>query len=97
MTPRIGDQLAVATDGLRQRALQATLALDHARQALDSRRVIGMATGLLMQQYQLTEEAALEALRRRATSANLSLREVAAEMVDDADDAGNRLPPPADC
>ena len=94
---KLAQHVMLATESLRLRRHQATLILHDASQALDSRKVIGMAVGMLMQQFQLNEQAALETLRRRADKANLKVREIAAEMVDEAGDGGMTLPPSADC
>jgi AmiR/NasT family two-component response regulator len=64
---------------------------------VDSREVIAKAMGLLMHQHRLTQDAALEVLRRRASIANLTIRQIAAEMVDAADNVGLDLRPAADC
>jgi GAF domain-containing protein len=72
-------------------ATHAALAFGRAREidnltvALQSRTVIGQATGLLMAEYGLDETAAFAFLHRTSSHANLKLRDVAARIVEDAD------------
>jgi len=94
---RLGERFGLAAKGLTLRAPQAVSFVDRARQAMDSREVIGTATGLLMHEHRLNQDAALEVLRRRAAAANRTVREVAAELVDEADETGLTLRPVADC
>jgi AmiR/NasT family two-component response regulator len=93
----LSDRITLAAEALRFRASRATTVLGHTRAALDSRRVVDQATGLLMHGYNLNREAALEVLRRRARMADAQVHEVAAEMVHEADSSGQALPPVADC
>jgi AmiR/NasT family two-component response regulator len=94
---RLEEQLTLATRVLTACAASATSILDRSRQAVDSREAIAKATGLLMHEHRLTQDAALEVLRRRASSANRTVREIAVEMVDAADNVGLDLRPAADC
>lgn len=52
------------------------------REALESRNVIGIAQGLLMNRYGLTRDQAFEVLRRRSQETQTKLRDLAAEVVD---------------
>jgi DNA-binding NarL/FixJ family response regulator len=53
-------------------------------QALESRRVIGMALGMLMQRYQIDEDRAFQFLVRMSSHGGVKLRTVAQEIVADA-------------
>ena len=64
--------------------------LDAARQeianlkaGLESRHVIGLAQGLLMARFQITQEQAFHYLVRRSNESNVKLREVAAQTVEE--------------
>jgi GAF domain-containing protein len=78
-------------------AASAALALGKARQeedlysALSTRKVIGQALGLLMERYELDEDRAFQYLARVSQHSNHKLRDVAAEMVQQANER-NRLP-----
>jgi hypothetical protein len=52
--------------------------------ALQTRHAIGMAQGLLMQRYQLSENQAFEFLRRISQDANVKLHDVAAKVISEA-------------
>lgn len=52
------------------------------RAALDSRTVIGQATGILMERFGLDSDAAFGALRRLSQTQNLKLRELAKHVVE---------------
>jgi GAF domain-containing protein len=59
--------------------------------ALESRRIIGQAVGLLMAEYEIDDDAAFAFLRRASSYANVKLRDVAARIVEDANQhPGNR-------
>jgi GAF domain-containing protein len=68
-------------------ASQAAIALGRSRhasqlnQALETRKVIGQAIGILMGKYQLSEERAFQFLIRASSTSNIKLRDVAAELV----------------
>jgi GAF domain-containing protein len=68
-------------------ASQAAIALGRSRQefqlneALESRKVIGQALGLVMQRYELDEDRAFQFLVRASSSGNIKLRDLAAELV----------------
>lgn len=71
-------------------AAHAALALGHARTeenlnaALESRKVIGEALGLLMERHQMDDERAFRFLIRVSNTGNIKLRDVAQELVDQA-------------
>lgn len=71
-------------------ATHAALALGKARvahnlsEALDTRTVIGQATGLVMERYQLDDHVAFEYLVRVSTTSNRKLRDIAQEVIDQA-------------
>lgn len=68
-------------------ATHAALALGRARReddldtALANRKVIGQATGILMERYQLTEDRAFQYLVRVSQHSNIKVRDVAQELV----------------
>ena len=68
-------------------AAQASIALGRSRQefqlneALQSRKIIGQALGLIMQKYQVDEDRAFQFLMRASSTGNVKLRDVAAELV----------------
>jgi GAF domain-containing protein len=70
-------------------AAQASIALHQARElanlreALNSRAVIGQAIGIIMERYQLSEDRAFAYLVRASSHANIKLREIAQELVDE--------------
>jgi len=71
-------------------ATHAALALGHARresqlnEALDSRLVLGRATGLVMEKYQINAERAFQFIVRASSTSNMKARDVAAELVERA-------------
>ena len=73
-------------------ATHAALALGHARrekqlnEALETRKVVGQAIGLLMEHHQINEERAFQFLVRASSSSNIKLRDVAREVVKAAND-----------
>jgi GAF domain-containing protein len=68
-------------------ASQAAIALGRSRhefqlnEALESRKVIGQAMGLVMQRYALDEDRAFQFLVRASSTGNVKLRDLAAELV----------------
>lgn len=70
---------------------QAALAIEYARHAenlrvaLETRRTIGMAVGIVMERYQLDEQGAFGFLTRLSQTSNVKLREVAAAIIADAE------------
>ena len=73
-------------------AAHAAIALGHATErehlndALQSRKVIGQALGLVMERYQLSEDRAFQFLLRASSHGNIKLRDIAAELVRQAND-----------
>jgi transcriptional regulator with GAF, ATPase, and Fis domain len=55
---------------------------DHFLRALDSRKLIGQAQGILMERFDLDDARAFEVLRRYSQDHNLKLRDVAQTVVD---------------
>jgi hypothetical protein len=72
-------------------AHQAAIALDYAREvenlqeAVKTRQAVGRAVGIVMERYGLNEERAFAFLARVSQTRNVKLRQVAAEMVSDAE------------
>jgi GAF domain-containing protein len=72
-------------------AAHAAIALDQVREvsqlteALSSRKIIGQATGILMERYELDEDRAFAFLVRASSHGNIKLRDVAAELVAEAE------------
>ena len=58
---------------------------DHLATALESRTVIGQATGIVMERYALDEATAFAVMRRISSQENRKLRDVAAQIVDERD------------
>jgi GAF domain-containing protein len=71
-------------------AAHAAIALGHAQErqnlneALHSRKVIGQAIGMVMERYHLSEDRAFAFLVRASSHANIKLRDVAQNLVDEA-------------
>lgn len=55
---------------------------DNLWQAIDARKLIGQAQGILMERYDLDDERAFEVLRRYSQNANVKLRDVAQMVVE---------------
>jgi GAF domain-containing protein len=62
--------------------LHATRQVTGLRTALQSRHLIGVAQGILMQRYELSLERSFEALRRYSQQSNVKLRDVARQVID---------------
>lgn len=77
------DEIAFANIFARHAALALSRSLDEARLnlALDSRKLIGQAQGMLMERYNLDESQAFEVLRRYSQDHNLKLRLVAEHLI----------------
>lgn len=65
-------------------ALGGARAVEDLQHALESRRVIGVAVGLVMARYHVDEDAAFAFLTRASSHANRKLRDIAVEMVEQA-------------
>lgn len=62
-------------------AVAASHQIEGLRIAADSRKVIGIAMGMLMERYELESHAAFEVLRRYSQATNIKLRDVAEHVV----------------
>jgi GAF domain-containing protein len=85
----ISDDVSQDAQGLaRLFATHAAIALGHAHEreglnkALETRRVVGQAIGILMERYDMNEDRAFAFLVRASSRANIKLRAVAQELVD---------------
>ena len=56
---------------------------DELHKAVTSRQLIGQATGILMERYQIDEDRAFQFLIRASNTSNIKLRDVAREVVDE--------------
>lgn len=76
-----------STETARIFATHAAIVLSHAQhesqlnQALDSRKIIGQAIGILMERYRIDSDRAFQFLLRASSTSNIKLREVADEVV----------------
>jgi GAF domain-containing protein len=77
------DDVAFANIFARHAAIALSRSLDEAglHVALDSRKLIGQAQGMLMERYGLDEPRAFEVLRRYSQDHNLKLRHVAEHLI----------------
>jgi hypothetical protein len=73
--------LAQAYGALAASALGAARKVTQLQRALETRHRIGLAQGILMVQYRMTENGAFELLRRYSQEHNVKLRDVASEVV----------------
>ena len=71
-------------------ALDASLTVEGLNIALDGRKRIGQAQGILMERHGLDEDRAFEVLKRYSQDNNIKLRDLAEQLV-----ATRRLPQPA--
>ncbi|MFL6089144.1 MAG: GAF and ANTAR domain-containing protein [Aeromicrobium sp.] len=62
-------------------ALAASHNIDGLRESVDGRKLIGIATGIVMARYSLDDHTAFEVLRRYSQAENLKLRTVAERIV----------------
>ncbi|WP_157979605.1 GAF and ANTAR domain-containing protein [Kribbella monticola] len=75
---------------------QSALAIGYAQEvdnlqvALQTRRTIGQAIGILMERYSLTDQRAFAFLTRLSQHGNVKLNRVAEQLVDDAEGKGER-------
>jgi GAF domain-containing protein len=72
--------------------LQQAREVAHLHKALESRTVIGQAVGLVMERYGLDSDRAFAFLLRASSHGNLRLRDVASELVAQADVRGKGRP-----
>jgi transcriptional regulator with GAF, ATPase, and Fis domain len=68
--------------------LALTGQIDNLNSALQTRHQIGLAQGLLMQRYGLSEDQAFQFLSRVSQDSNTKLREIAARLIADAKENG---------
>jgi GAF domain-containing protein len=64
-------------------ALHQAREVEHLNQALESRKVIGQALGIVMERYGLDETRAFSFLLRASSTSNIKLRDIAAQLVED--------------
>jgi GAF domain-containing protein len=64
-------------------ALHQAREVEHLNQALESRKVIGQALGIVMERYELDENRAFAFLLRASSTSNIKLREIAAQLVEE--------------
>jgi len=62
-------------------ALAASHNIEGLRKAIDARKLIGIAMGLLMERYGIDSQQAFEVLRRYSQTHNIKLRDVAQQVV----------------
>ncbi len=60
--------------------------MQHLSVALESRKSIGQAVGMLMERYTISEDAAFAFLTRASQTANIKLRDIAVQIVTSPDD-----------
>lgn len=64
-------------------ALAANRDLEGLRKAVDARKLIGIAIGILMERYSLDSDRAFDVLRRYSQDKNVKLRDVARQVVEE--------------
>src|SRR4051812_15654781 len=84
LVPAVHDRRSAAT-ALEERCAELELEVVHLRRALESRTLIGVATGLLAERYGCTSTQAWALLRRLSSHANVKIREVARGLVAEVD------------
>jgi hypothetical protein len=87
-------ELAALFAGHAAAALVAVTEISGLRTALDTRHVIGVAQGILMERYDLSVDGAFEVLKRLSSVHNIKLREIAAELVETGEMPGDADEPP---
>lgn len=94
--PRIftSDEVALAHLVTRHAALAlvASLTVEGLNLALDGRKRIGQAQGILMERHSLTEEQAFAVLKRYSQDHNIKLRDLAEQLVRDRQLSPTRIP-----
>lgn len=63
---------------------------DQLNQALNSRKIIGQAIGIVMERYQIDQERAFQFLARASQTSNIKLRDVAQGIVDTTNESLRR-------
>lgn len=72
-------------------AIAMTSQVDGLTTAMQTRHAIGLAQGILMQRYRLSEDQAFQFLSRISSDANVKLRDVASKVITEAKDNGGQL------
>jgi GAF domain-containing protein len=78
------DEVAVAYILARHAAVAVATARreEHLKVAVDARKLVGQAMGILMERYNLNGDQAFQVLRRYSQDTNTKLREVAQQLID---------------
>ncbi|GAA1566560.1 MULTISPECIES: GAF and ANTAR domain-containing protein [Kribbella] len=78
------DEIAVAYILARHAAVAVASARreEHLKVAVDARKLVGQAMGILMERYNLTGDQAFQVLRRYSQDTNTKLRDVAQQLID---------------
>jgi GAF domain-containing protein len=77
------DQAAIVLSNVRD-YFDAQQLSDQLREALETRQMIGQATGVIMEREGLDEEAAFATLRRTSQNSNVKLKDIARQVVQSA-------------
>ena len=92
------DQDAVATARIYAthagNAIAATNEIDQLRAALQSRHTIGVAQGVLMNRYGITEDKSFRFLSRLSQDSNIKLRDIATKVITEAQNTQSDTPGP---
>ncbi|SKB10188.1 GAF and ANTAR domain-containing protein [Aeromicrobium choanae] len=85
--PRAFDQDDMAVTMILARHASASLAanldIEGLRKAVDARKLIGIAMGMIMERYGIDADRAFDVLRRLSQAENIKLRDVARQVVED--------------
>ena len=73
-------------------AIAATNEIDQLRTALQSRHTIGIAQGVLMNRYGLTEDKSFRFLSRLSQDSNIKLRDIAAKVITETQNTHTETP-----
>lgn len=79
MTPRVAGLFATHA----AHALGRRITHDQLSEAMDSRKIIGQALGIVMERYHLDEDRAFAFLTRVSQTGNVKIRTLAAQLVED--------------
>ncbi|RYZ62793.1 MAG: ANTAR domain-containing protein, partial [Proteobacteria bacterium] len=63
-------------------SLAANLDIEGLRKAVDARKLIGIAMGMIMERYDIDADRAFDVLRRISQTENVKLRDVARQVVE---------------
>ena len=75
-------------------AIAATNEIDQLRAALQSRHTIGVAQGVLMNRYGITEDKSFRFLSRLSQDSNIKLRDIATKVITEAQNTQSDTPGP---